>query len=596
MAATTILVLLLCACGLSTAQTLPPKLPNIGYIGYGYNVFTANPHASNHFDPGFGQVPIFDFTYNQQQTTADGKWLVPDNVVVPGAATECSVQGTSQTIQYTYSYMQSLSIDASFDISGYGASFSASTDYKQVEQSTSDDSDVYISSSASCQTYLVDINPFVHPNFSTVIAYQGSILPTTFDPSNASAFWEFFDLVGTHFPTQIVFGSRWGYSFQSTLEQWTTMEKMGLDVDVAASYAGMIKAGVSVNTSYAQQMAQNFTSQTTQTFEWGLGLPPPTSGDTETWLQQSLSSTLMDPLQYTLTNISMLFSEYYSSDSALHARYQAVNAALAQYCAIHLIGTNVLTSCDQPPFPPPPPPPNGFGALACGQSNGNPDCYHSWAAVFDGASNIEAQEIVLDFCPTCTIETWVQYANNGCIALAVSSSNSAWGAAWNYGSNTDQEAISACETYSKGATCVLAVSGCASPPPTDVQWGAIACTGGCDSYSATKQGFPDRIEAHKVAMESLQNSFVAIDFDQCAAIAKSKSGFAASGGDTPQDATNAAMQACQTNMQDCSPLTYACVSPTLAAHNKPQAVPQKGQSMGGIGEYRNHAARVSKEN
>lgn len=29
-------------------------------------------------------VPIFTFTYNQQQTTADGKWLVPDNIVVPG--------------------------------------------------------------------------------------------------------------------------------------------------------------------------------------------------------------------------------------------------------------------------------------------------------------------------------------------------------------------------------------------------------------------------------------------------------------------------------------------------------------------------------
>lgn len=33
----------------------PPKLPNIGYIGYGYNVFLGNPHASSHFDPGFGQ-------------------------------------------------------------------------------------------------------------------------------------------------------------------------------------------------------------------------------------------------------------------------------------------------------------------------------------------------------------------------------------------------------------------------------------------------------------------------------------------------------------------------------------------------------------
>jgi hypothetical protein len=204
----------------------------------------------------------------------------------------------------------------------------------------------------------------------------------------------------------------------------------------------VINAGVKVNTTYAQQMAQNFSSLTTNTYEFSLGLPPPLSGNTEAWLQQSVNTTLMDPLQYSLLNISQLFSVDFTEDSALNARYapnkktnqffllffcyfylflllfllflflqsfryQSVDEALSVYCPLHLIPTGIVTSCDAPPIPPPPPTNYGYGALACGTRNGRTDCYYDWAAVFNGASNIEAQEVVLDFCPSCTIVVWI---------------------------------------------------------------------------------------------------------------------------------------------------------------------------------------------
>ena len=40
----------------------PKKLPNVGYIGKGYNSFKGNPN-SNFMDPGY-TVSIFSLTYN----------------------------------------------------------------------------------------------------------------------------------------------------------------------------------------------------------------------------------------------------------------------------------------------------------------------------------------------------------------------------------------------------------------------------------------------------------------------------------------------------------------------------------------------------
>ena len=35
------------------AQDQPPKFPNIGYLGGGYNIFIGNPHSTQGLDPGF---------------------------------------------------------------------------------------------------------------------------------------------------------------------------------------------------------------------------------------------------------------------------------------------------------------------------------------------------------------------------------------------------------------------------------------------------------------------------------------------------------------------------------------------------------------
>lgn len=549
-------------CVISASAQLPPKLPNIGYIGYGYNIFYGNPHCTDVFDPGFGQVPLFEFSYDKKQITTDGRWLIPDAVSVPGEATECSISGSSQTIQTAYDYQSSLSVDVTVEASGYGAAFSASSDYKQVSQDTSSTKDVFITTSATCQTYLVNLNNFMHPNYSDVFAEQGALLPEFFDPNNASMFWQFFDLFGTHFPTQIIFGSRWGYSFESTQAQYTSMQTAGIDITVAASYAGIINAGVTTESTYAQQMATSFSTLTFNTFEYGLGTPPPSSGDTQDWLTSSLGSEFMDPLQYALTNISYLFTPEYTQNLTLMTKFESVSAALAQYCALHLLPNGIVSTCDAPPVSPPVPVPQGFAVLACESTGGGGyDCGAASAALFDGLNAIQAQELIGDFCPGCVIVTSVTDAE--CFSLSIGDKG-VW--AEDSGSTNMtyvvEQSMDYCKFYG-GQNCQPAVVGCATPPPAGAQWGAIACNLGCSGYNPTGEGYPDRLEAHQVALAGLKGGgFIAIDFYQCGAIARGSNGFVSVADDTPQDAEDAAMALCQQNFDNCNVLTSACVLPS----------------------------------
>ena len=61
----------------SEVDTDTPILPV--YLAIGYNLLKGNP-LDNHVDEGFTH-PIFKITYHNKQTTTDGKYIVPDNMV-----------------------------------------------------------------------------------------------------------------------------------------------------------------------------------------------------------------------------------------------------------------------------------------------------------------------------------------------------------------------------------------------------------------------------------------------------------------------------------------------------------------------------------
>jgi hypothetical protein len=370
----------------------------------------------------------------------------------------------------------------------------------------------------------------------------------------------------------MTFGSRWGYSFQSTAQQWSQLNSMSIDVSLAANYAGMIKAGVSVNVSSQQSMASTFSENTINTYTYSLGQPPPANGDESTWLATALTSNLMSPLRYSFVNISVLFGTGYSTIAALNERQTAVDAALAQYCQLHLLPAGRVNTCAAPPLPPPPPPLSGYGALAClppDSHSSDGDCYYESAAVYNAVSATQAQEVVLDFCPTCEIQ--ISFPDEGlpCCTLAIGPAPY-W--AWAVDATsalTDSEAIGACNNVSHTTSCYTVDSGCAAPPPLDAIWGAIACKDTtCDDFVATQngQGYTDRIETHQQLIDELgPGSFIVIDFFDCGALIKdTNGGWVSTEGSTPQIAEQQAMQICQENGgQNCAPAIYSCTTSSL---------------------------------
>lgn len=65
------------------------------YVGVSYNILYGNP-MTDHVDPGF-QHQIFSFTYNNESTTNDFKYSLPDQVGTR-SATYCEFESSSSNI------------------------------------------------------------------------------------------------------------------------------------------------------------------------------------------------------------------------------------------------------------------------------------------------------------------------------------------------------------------------------------------------------------------------------------------------------------------------------------------------------------------
>jgi hypothetical protein len=63
---------------LLTSLEAQRKIPNIDFLGAGYDVFLGNPRSKSR-DPGF-RGEILALSYAKETSSGDGKWLIPDNV------------------------------------------------------------------------------------------------------------------------------------------------------------------------------------------------------------------------------------------------------------------------------------------------------------------------------------------------------------------------------------------------------------------------------------------------------------------------------------------------------------------------------------
>ncbi|CAG8640128.1 7907_t:CDS:2 [Paraglomus brasilianum] len=62
----------------------PTRLPNIGYLGVGYDIYRGNPKEIGSVDKGFKLEPIFNLTLDGG-ITPDGRYVLPKGI----AAQQC---------------------------------------------------------------------------------------------------------------------------------------------------------------------------------------------------------------------------------------------------------------------------------------------------------------------------------------------------------------------------------------------------------------------------------------------------------------------------------------------------------------------------
>lgn len=309
--------------------SLPP-FHNIEYLGSAYDILKGNPESTQGHDSGFIGPTIFQFTYYQNLTTTDGRYSIPDHTTVHDAQS-CSFAFSSTTIKDTRAYMDSLKVHVSTDFKGWGASFSGSSDYQSVHQSSVSENTVFISSHAQCESYggSIDDAPFTKDFVKAV-----SLLPSSFNSSTREKYLSFIQTYGTHVATALIMGGRYGFRSEFTVEGLSDLSKTGINVKASAGYSGLIDISTSLATDDQQKDANTFNSYRKTFVVYQIGGKPDVS---ETgvpysdWAQSVKDNP--EPLSYRLTELYKYFtSKNFPNDHDIDSKKESLQNATLQYC------------------------------------------------------------------------------------------------------------------------------------------------------------------------------------------------------------------------------------------------------------------------
>lgn len=320
-----------------------PRLPNVGYLGQGYNIFEGNPRSSRVVDPGFRQ-PVLGLTYEDGLTTADGKYAIPDNTNAE-AISLCDSKTETKTISGAKSYYESLTTDVSFDIKGFGASFSLSTDFKKVQNSTSTHENIFTDTKATCSVYKIDAGVYT-TQAAADISVGIQYLPLSFSSDTSDALFTFIDNYGTHYLSGVEMGGRFGQRLEFSKETWTKFHENDVDITASAGFSFIVSVGSKVENDHDQQMAESFSRSSQSQTQYHVG--GQYSKDAATWMATVGDSPM--PVTYTLKRLDEVLQPYHlpqMDSDVLSQQKAALSSAIDAYCARYK-ARGELASCEEP--------------------------------------------------------------------------------------------------------------------------------------------------------------------------------------------------------------------------------------------------------
>jgi hypothetical protein len=311
----------------------------------GYNAYYGNPFASEAgVDPGFRRFAgqhMFEAHYTEGRTTEDGRYFVPDGFdVLPNSG--CKIDFAAESEYKVSDYKKSLETKASFHAGLFGASFSASSDYKSFHEETHSSKRRAITSAAQCTQFTVTRRTYEKPTFTKDWNNAIATLPSDF--GDGSAYFDFLDAFGTHMMTGQVLGSRFGFTAYFDQKGWATVANTGVDVKTAAGYEGKFKAGGSLEHGKEEDAQKAFESSASSLHMITLGKQP-IDYDPVKWANAVNEEPM--PIWYELDSICNLIDD--------HQKQSNCNRALgkSEYCTKRVKGErHAVDSCEEPPADP----------------------------------------------------------------------------------------------------------------------------------------------------------------------------------------------------------------------------------------------------
>lgn len=230
------------------------SVPNIGYLGRGYDYFLGNPASETGVDPGY-RLPLVDFQFTNK-LTEDGLYSLPDGVEVifqPFSSFESSTKVISSESEYQSSVSEGFSLDISAGFSyspPAGVSFSAegafslNTEHESTLQSISNSDSIFIQIIGRATTYEARLDtPFpqnVAPAFAEYVKnldpsceYDPGTFNSRCNSAEEQKYQEVIKLYGTHYTKRVQFG---GKAFERYVLNKNEMQS--LQTDIASSTTG----------------------------------------------------------------------------------------------------------------------------------------------------------------------------------------------------------------------------------------------------------------------------------------------------------------------------------------------------------------------
>ncbi|KAL4472669.1 hypothetical protein ABPG74_018618 [Tetrahymena malaccensis] len=328
-------------------------IPNVQYLGQGYNIFTSNPHSSQGLDPGYQNVAAINLTYAGnlwQNVNPERNYFVPNGVSL-SQQKSCTMSFTAKQVSSMIDYTSSL--DASVSIRGtfFGGRFRASVDYQSMQNDMANQSYQYIVSHSSCSVFQLDIidSPTYHPQFTNDILInllQLSQIQNNTNNTEANAYYDFYDTWGTHVVTSVDLGSLFGYNFKMLKTDVQSMQQQGIDVSASAT---LFNVRGRTNTQLEQNNLNSFSQSIQSWTSYSIGATPDLNNDPANWATQTLTKPMpiqssIIPYHEALKTFTQGGNSILSQDQIMQL-YPKLRLYANSYCQNRLLPNNMIDYC-----------------------------------------------------------------------------------------------------------------------------------------------------------------------------------------------------------------------------------------------------------